>query len=51
MFTNTPNQKKMLIDETKYILTEQDKSDIMKGKFRWESKLYDGVRDFVKYNG
>jgi hypothetical protein len=23
----------------------------MKGKFRWESKLYDGVRDFVKYNG
>jgi len=39
------------LDETRYHLSEQDKSDISQGIFRWESKLYDGIRDFVNANG
>jgi len=32
-------------------MSEQDQDDIMRGYFRWESKLYDPVREFVGANG
>jgi len=39
------------LDESRYEMSEQDKQDIRNGYFRWESKLYDPVRDFVMSNG
>jgi len=39
------------LDEDRYEMSEQDKQDISQGYFRWESKLYDGIRDFVEANG
>lgn len=39
------------LDEGKTIMSEQDQDDIMRGYFRWESKLYDPVREFVGANG
>ena len=39
------------LDESRYILAEQDQIDIKQGTFRWESKLYNGIRSFIQHNG
>jgi len=44
-----PKDRKL--NEDRYEMSEQDKIDIRNGYFRWESKLYDGIRDFVNANG
>jgi len=38
-------------DENRYRMTIQDNEDIKNGTFRWSSKLYDSIRDFVNNNG
>jgi hypothetical protein len=39
------------LDESKYIATSQDQADIRNGYYRPESKMYDGIRAFLKGGG
>jgi len=41
----------MKLDETRYILTKQDHLDIQMGYFRPESRMYDGIRDYLNSGG
>jgi hypothetical protein len=49
---NSPElPKKQLLNEEQFIMSEKDKYEISKGIFNWDSKLYNGIKDFLKHNG
>lgn len=41
----------MKLDESSYIMTKQDHEDMKLGVYRPESRMYDGIRDYLASGG